>query len=179
MFPDLETSRLKLTRIKPEDAESIFGLFADPKVVEYYDLEPFTAVAEAEKLMELFESRIRSESGIRWAIRERGSNQLIGTCGFNSWSKKMRNAAIGYDLKPMHWGSGITTEAVSEVLRLAFSGSLPCGPLHRIQADTVVGNVASERVLMKLGFKEEGIRRHAAYLHGSYKDMKCFGLIAA
>ena len=89
----------------------------------------------------------------------------------------MRNATIGYDLKPEYWNNGIITEALIEIIRAAFAGVLPCGPLHRIQADTIPGNVASEKVLLKLGFKEEGIRRECAYLRGSYHDMKCFGLL--
>jgi len=89
----------------------------------------------------------------------------------------MRNATIGYDLQRAHWGKGIATEAVREAVRAAFAGVLACGPLHRIQADTIPGNVASERLLVKLGFKEEGTRRECAYLKGEYHDMKCFGLI--
>jgi ribosomal-protein-alanine N-acetyltransferase len=89
----------------------------------------------------------------------------------------MRNATIGYDLKRAHWGKGIATEAVREAIRAAFAGLLACGPLHRIQADTIPGNLASERLLLKLGFKEEGTRRECAYLKGEYHDMKCFGLI--
>ena len=89
----------------------------------------------------------------------------------------MRNASIGYDLMPDYWNRGISTEAVYEILRAAFVGMLPCGSLHRIQADTIPGNVASEKVLKKLGFKEEGIRRESAYVKGQYHDMKCFGIL--
>ena len=89
----------------------------------------------------------------------------------------MRNASIGYDLKPKFWNRGISTEAISEIIHAAFSGLLPCGPLHRIQADTIPGNVASEKVLLKVGFKEEGTRRECAYLKGGFRDMKCYGLL--
>ena len=89
----------------------------------------------------------------------------------------MRNATIGYDLKPDYWNKGISTEALFEILRVAFAGKLPCGPMHRIQADTIPGNIASEKVLKKLGFKEEGIRRESAYVKGQYFDMKCFGIL--
>jgi ribosomal-protein-alanine N-acetyltransferase len=177
VFPQLETSRLVLTRIGPADAQFIFELFADPKVVEYCDLEPFLSVDEAVQLIGLFASRFDAGSGIRWAIRERGSESLVGTCGFNSWNKRMRHGTIGFDLKRPYWGRGMMTEAASAVIRAAFSSTLSCGKLHRIQADTMIGNVASERVLTKLGFKEEGIRQGAAYIHGSYRDMKCFGMV--
>ena len=175
--PDLQTSRLALTRIRPTDVHAVFELFSDPKVLEYYDLEPLAALPDAERLMQVFESRFSSMTGIRWAIREHGSDSLIGTCGFNSWNRKMRHGSIGYELKQSHWRQGLATEAVTRVVYAAFSGLLPCGRLHRIQADTVLGNAASERLLLRLGFKEEGIRRDAMYIRGSYWDMKCFGLV--
>ncbi|MEW5756484.1 MAG: GNAT family N-acetyltransferase [Pseudomonadota bacterium] len=176
-FPEFTTNRLKLTRIASSDVESVFELYSSPEVVKYYDLEVFSERAQAKKLMHLFESRYVSSSGIRWAIRLKETGKLIGTCGFNSWSEKMRNAVVGYDLKPEYWNRGITTEAIFEIIHAAFSGLLPCGPLHRIQADTIPGNVASEKVLLKLGFKEEGTRRQCAFLRGSYYDMKCYGLL--
>ena len=89
----------------------------------------------------------------------------------------MRNATIGYDLKPAYWNKGITTEALTAAISAAFEGLLPCGPLHRIQADTIPGNIASEKVLLKLRFKEEGILRESIYVKGSYYDMKCYGLL--
>ena len=176
-FPELTTTRLLLTEIRSSDCASLYSLFSNPDVVKFYDLEPFTDITQAEKLIALFESRFNSTSGIRWAIRTKTSGELIGTCSFNSWSEKMRSATIGYDLKPDYWNKGISTEAIFEILRVAFVGKLPCGPLHRIQADTILGNIASEKVLNKLGFKEEGIRRESAYVKGQYYDMKCFGIL--
>src|SRR5690349_5693855 len=102
MFPDLQTPRLTLTRIRSTDAQAVYELFSDPRVLEYYDLEPFKAPSDAEQLMQLFESRFDATAGIRWAIRERGSDSLIGTCGFNFWNVKMRQGGIGYDLKHSH-----------------------------------------------------------------------------
>lgn len=177
VFPEFDSNRLRLTRITSTDRESLFEMYANPLVVKFYDLEPLNNLAQAETLIDLFESRYRSASGIRWAIRMKNSDELIGTCGFNSWSEKMRNATIGYDLKPAYWNKGITTEGLFKAIDTAFSGLLPCGPLHRIQADTIPGNIASEKVLLKLGFKEEGVRRGSAYLRGAYHDMKCFGLL--
>ena len=176
-FPEFTTNRLELTRITSSDVESVFELFSSPDVVKFYDLEAFNERSQAEKLIRLFESRHESSSGIRWAIRMKESGKLVGTCGFNAWNEKMRNATIGYDLKPEYWNKGITTEALSAIIRAAFTGLLSCGQLHRIQADTIPGNVASEKVLLKLGFKEEGIRRECVFIRESYCDMKCFGLL--
>ena len=176
-FPELETTRLKLTMLVSNDAHSIFTLFSDPCVIEYYDLEAFTELSQADNIIAFFNTRFKENAGIRWAIRIKNSNKLIGTCGFNTWNPKMKNAVIGYDLLPEYWGSGYTTEAVHRMVKAAFDGELPCGELNRIQGDTVPGNQASESVLRKVGFTFEGLRRESGYWKNQFHDLNCFGLI--
>jgi len=89
----------------------------------------------------------------------------------------MKSTVIGYDISRAYWGHGYATEAVREIIKLGFSGGLPCGELNRIQGDTVPGNQASEAVLKKLGFKEEGLLRESGYWKGQFHDLKCFGLL--
>jgi RimJ/RimL family protein N-acetyltransferase len=176
-FPELETSRLKLTKLINEDAKSIFELFSDELVIKYYDLEALTELSQAENLIKFFQSRFDENTGVRWAVRLKETNQFVGTCGFNSWNVKMKNAVIGYDLISSFWGKGIATEAVNRIVKAAFLGELPCRELNRIQGDTVPGNTASETVMLKVGFKEEGLRRESGYWKNQFHDLKCFGLI--
>lgn len=89
----------------------------------------------------------------------------------------MQNAVIGYDLHLDFWRLGYATEAVGRIIQAAFAGDLACGPLHRIQADTVPGNSASEALLDKLGFKPEGVRRQSGYWKNRFHDLTCFGLL--
>jgi len=176
-FPELETRRLSLTCLNDKDASAVFELFSNGSVVEYYDLEAFTDIAQAEELIKTFQNQFQNSTGIRWAIRSKDTGNLLGTCGFNSWSKGMKNAVIGYDLMPSHWNQGFSTEAVSMIIDTAFSGALACGPLHRIQADTIPENIASEKLLYRLGFKKEGLRRECGYWKGKFHSLNCFGLL--
>jgi ribosomal-protein-alanine N-acetyltransferase len=146
-------------------------------VTEHYDLAAFTALEQAEGLIRKLQARQEAGLGLRWAIRPWQSRRLIGTCGFNSWSPPMRSAVLGYDLNEKWWGQGLAFEALVAVLRHAFSGALPCGPLNRIQADTIPSNVRSESLLKRLGFAEEGRRREAGYWKNRFHDLKCFGLL--
>ncbi len=177
VFPSLETERLILTELRVDDEADLFNLFSNPSVVEYYDLDVFREHSQAANLISLFKSRYEEQQGIRWAIRLRSSGRLIGTCGFNSWNSKMRNAVIGYDLHPEFWRQGYSSEAVRAIIAAGFSGYLPCGELHRVQADTIPGNSASESLLRRLGFKEEGLRRECGYWKNKFHDLKCFGLL--
>ena len=141
------------------------------------DLAPFENLGQAEKLIEFFRKRFENKSGIRWGIYYRENYQCIGTCGFNSWDKNMHSATIGYDLNKNYWGQGIITEALISVIKAAFTIDSLFGILNRIQADTIPGNIASEKVLLKLGFKEEGLRRQSGFWKNKYHDLKCFGLL--
>jgi ribosomal-protein-alanine N-acetyltransferase len=54
LFPILETNRLRLDSLSIEDSNSVFELFSNDSVVEYYDLEAFTEESQATKLIEFF-----------------------------------------------------------------------------------------------------------------------------
>jgi ribosomal-protein-alanine N-acetyltransferase len=176
-FPKLSTDRLILDELRSEDSESLYRHFANNEVVKYYDLETFTNVDQAFSLIQLFIKRFDENLGIRWAIRLKSNGEFVGTCGFNSWNPKMKSSVIGYDISRDYWGNGYATEALREIIKFGFSGYLPCGELNRIQGDTVPGNVASEKVLKKLGFKDEGLLRESGYWKGRFHDLKCYGLI--
>ena len=83
-FPELETSRLTLNQLSSNDSEALFKIFSDKEVVKFYDIEAYDTEEQALKLIEFFNARFIDGVGIRWAIRLKSTNQLIGTCGFNS-----------------------------------------------------------------------------------------------
>ncbi|CAM4159998.1 GNAT family N-acetyltransferase [Pseudoalteromonas byunsanensis] len=176
-FPELETSRLILNKLSKVDGPALFEIFSDSNVVKYYDIDVYKTEEQSLDLIDFFNKRFDEKNGIRWAIRVKETGKLIGTCGLNSLNPKMKSAGIGYELAPHYWGLGFATEALQKVIELAFSTDAPFGELYRIQADTMIGNVASESVLEKLGFREEGIRRSSGYWKNEFHDLKCFGLL--
>ncbi|WP_260260187.1 GNAT family N-acetyltransferase [Vibrio intestinalis] len=176
-FPEYESTRLILRQLDDTDTSSILNLFSNEAVIAYYDMEAITKPSQAAMIIEQMRHRFITKAGIRWGIVLKETGNLIGTCGFNSWNEKMKSAVIGYDLLPQYWGQGIMAEAINKIVRQAFLGDLPCGKLNRIQADTVLGNVSSEKLLAKVGLKEEGLRRQSGYWKGQFHDLKCFGLL--
>jgi ribosomal-protein-alanine N-acetyltransferase len=177
LFPVLQTPRLLLSALQETDGPDVLELFSNPRVVEYYDLKPMATLADAEALIKRLQDRYDSGQGIRWAMRLKTASNLIGTCGFNSWMPSMRSAVLGYDLNEKYWRQGFMFEALSAIISYAFAGHLKCGELNRIQADTVPGNLRSEAVLRRLGFKEEGLRRESGFWKNAFHDLKCFGIL--
>jgi ribosomal-protein-alanine N-acetyltransferase len=92
--------------------------------------------------------RFRQQTGIRWAIVPKGSAVSVGTIGLTITSKEERSAELGIVIGRSHWGQGIGTSAARLVLRYAFDTL----GLAEIRAEVLQSNVASRRVLEKLGF---------------------------
>ena len=174
-FPNLQTSHLILRRLRSEDADAVFDLFANDEVTRYYDLDRFTSITQAQDLIARFQARFDRQIGIRWGLALSDSpNVLIGTCGYNIWVRPAHRGLLGYDLNRNHWGQGLMGEALRAILDFGFDAM----QLNRVEALTFPQNTASKRLLTKLGFKKEGLLREYEYPKGSPQDMAIYALLA-
>lgn len=81
--------------------------------------------------------------------------------------------AIGYWIDQAHAGRGITPTAVALVADHCFGAA----QLHRVEINVRPENTASIRVVRKLAFREEGVRRGFLYVAGAYRDHLAFALL--
>jgi ribosomal-protein-alanine N-acetyltransferase len=86
----------------------------------------------------------------------------------------LQTANLGYWVAERANGRGLGTSAVAEVIPVAF-GELG---LHRLEAGTLVDNLASRRVLEKNGFEQIGIARGYLHIGGEWRDHVLFQLVA-
>jgi [ribosomal protein S5]-alanine N-acetyltransferase len=77
-----------------------------------------------------------------------------------------QSASLGYWVARSVNGRGVGTRAVGEICRWAFGP----GGLHRLEAGTLLDNVASQRVLEKNGFDRIGIARDYLHIDGDWRD---------
>lgn len=172
-FPVITTERLYLRQMTPADADAIIELFSSPDVLKFLNQEPTDTVEKAIGLINWLNDGFTRQDAIQWGITLKGDDRLIGTCGNYAWDREHRRVDIGYHLLPAHWGKGYATEVSHAIIRWSFENM----DLHRIQADCTDGHIASERVLLKCGFKLEGIWRESCWEHGHFVNIKQFGLL--
>ena len=174
IFPILKTDRLDLVEIKQSHLADLFNLFSDENETRFYNILPLTNEHEAQKPIDWFISLFNDKLGVRWGIAIKRQQNIIGTIGFNNFTKRHR-ANIGYDLKTEHWNNGYITEALKTVINFGFHQL----EINRIEAEVMQGNITSEKVLEKLNFKKEGIIREWMFWNGKYYDMTMFSLLKA
>ncbi|MDQ1702594.1 MAG: [ribosomal protein S5]-alanine N-acetyltransferase [Frankiaceae bacterium] len=85
----------------------------------------------------------------------------------------VQSASIGYWIDERHAGRGIVPTAVAMVVDHCFTAA----GLHRVEINVRPENTASLRVVAKLGFREEGIRRGFLYVDGAFRDHVAFALL--
>ncbi|MEJ5912852.1 GNAT family N-acetyltransferase [Pseudokineococcus sp. 1T1Z-3] len=103
--------------------------------------------------------------------RRRMAGQL--TVAGMSWGS-LRSGTIGYWVDQRLAGRGITPTAVAMTTDHCFG---PVG-LHRVEINIRPENVASLRVVEKLGFRDEGLRRGYLHIDGAWRDHRTFALTA-
>lgn len=175
--PTLHTSRLLLRPFTEADKDSIFELQSNAKVLRYWDAPAWTELAQADNFLAKCKQMEQEERGIRLAIERiedgKSKGEFIGWCAFFKWDPEYRSGGIGYCLAENAWGQGYATEAASALLTWAYDTL----DLNRVQSETDTRNIASAKVLEKLGFVLEGTLREDCIVNGEVSDSWVFGLL--
>ena len=173
LTPSLQTARLRLRAFEDADADDLFAMHSSAYVLRYWDAPPWGEPARAERFIAACRRMAQEGSGARLAVDRVSDGAFIGWCSVSRWNPEYRSAALGYCFNDAAWGQGFATEAGHALLGWAFDTL----DLNRVQAETDTRNVASARVLEKLGFVREGTLREDCVVNGEVSDSWVYGLI--
>ena len=171
--PTLHTERLTLRPFADADAGALFELHSNAYVLRYWDSPPWTEPTRAERFVSMCRQMADDGTGARLAMDRASDGAFIGWCSLTRWNPDYRSASLGYCLGDAAWGHGYATEAARAVLQWGFDTL----DLNRVQAETDTRNVASARVLEKVGFVREGTLREDCVVNGEVSDSWVFGLL--
>ena len=135
----IETERLVIREVEPQEREAMLELFSDP------GNERVDADAPPQQVR-------RWAYGVPWGVWERESGELIGDCSLH-FDKGMDAWELSYGFRRDRWGRGYATEAARACVDYGFERM----GVPRIVADVDPSNVASVRVLEKCGFVRAGM----------------------
>ncbi len=118
--------------------------------------------------------RRRARKGLSMPFVATWDGEMVGMVTVSSitWGSA-RMATIGYWVAQSHAGRGITPIAVALVCDHLFAAA----GLHRIEIAIRPENVASLRVVEKLGFTEIGLAPGYLHIAGSWRDHRVFQLV--
>ena len=173
-FPTLETPRLILRALRMDDLHDLYRYASDPSIDQYTPWAHYQSLEEAHEDLTGYVAQYRAgEMGV-WGIESRADQRLLGICNFSYWQPRDRRAEVGYTIARDSWGQGLATEAVHALISFGFRRM----NLVRIEALCMPDNIASERVLQKVGMQFEGLLRSYQMWRGKPQDLKMYALIS-
>jgi RimJ/RimL family protein N-acetyltransferase len=146
-MPRIETERLLLRMIRPDDLDDLASLFADPDVVRYVGDGKTADRDEAEVALQSIIRHWQTHGFGRSVAVDKHTGKFAGLGGLRSL---FGTPEVVYHLAKENWGKGYATELGNAALRFGFD----CG-FERIVAIAKPLNVVSIRVMEKLGMRFE------------------------
>ena len=147
--PTLFGDIVYLRELTEDDVPAWFARASDPESAVLAGDPIPESIEMGVQWLQRHRERFRQHAGIRWAIVPKGSTDSVGTIGLTITSKAERIAELGIVIGRADWGKGIGTSAAQVVTGYAFSTL----GLAEIQAEVLQRNLASRRLLEKLGFQ--------------------------
>ncbi|MGJ5675780.1 MAG: GNAT family N-acetyltransferase [Nostochopsis sp.] len=172
-LPTLETERLILRKLCMQDAVDMYEYALDPEIAALGLWLPFHSIEDSLKdLTEVIEGYDKGEIFV-WAIELKSNSKMIGRIGLGDYSLKNARAELGYASNRKYWGQGLITEAVKQIIEFSFINLA----MNRIQAVCLPENVASIRVLEKVGMQFEGVQREYTFVRGKFDDLNLYSIL--
>jgi len=112
-------------------------------------------------------------AGIQFGLKTTGDDRLLGMMGLFKLHQHTPRGEIGYWTRTSATGRGYTTDALKTLLAFC-RGSLA---LVRVDAAVATNNIASQRVLEKCGFVEEGLKANAQLCRGRWLNHRLYGIV--
>ena len=146
--PELRGGSVCLRELTEDDVPAWFERASDPESSALSGDPIPESIDTCFEWLQLHRERFRDQKGLRWAIFPKGSTKSVGGIGLSITSKEERIGDLGAVVARAYWSKGIGTSAAHLVIRYAFNAL----GLAEIRADLLQSNLASKRVLQKLGF---------------------------
>jgi ribosomal-protein-alanine N-acetyltransferase len=151
---ELETQRLRLRPFTAADHDAIHAVYADPQVMRWVGHGAHRTLAETERALRGYADSLAARGYGFVAVVERSSGAVVGDAGLHPLAGRGPDVELGYTLARAVWGRGYATETAGALVEHAF-GALG---FPRVMAQVEPDNLASRRVLEKLGMTERGVR---------------------
>jgi [ribosomal protein S5]-alanine N-acetyltransferase len=169
----LTTPRLTLRPLRDEDAEPLFSMWSDKEAMRYFSFPAMTSLDQAKDRIARKRPMAAEGHDLICVITLQTTGEVIGDCALFRVDEQCLRAEIGFSLQRAHWKCGYMAEAVSALIEHAF-GTVG---LRRLEADIDPRNVASGRLLERMGFVREGLLRERWVVDGEVSDSALYGLL--
>ena len=154
--PPLTDGVVVLRPLRAEDAPDITATCQDPDIQRWVPIIPVPYTeADARRFILMTLQAWHDGTGYEFAIADAATDRYVGSIGIHLGPSPRRHA-VGYMVSPQARRHGFATRALRLIVRWAFEQL----DIERLALWTLPGNLASQAVADKAGFRFEGLARN-------------------
>ena len=171
-IPTLETERLILRKILPQDEDDMYEYSRDAETSKYLLWEPHASRNYTRAHIRYLQDAYNRASFFDWALIEKESGKMIGTCGFTEIFEREKRAEVGYVIAPNFHRRGFAPEALAKVMEYGF---VTLG-LTKLSGRFMEDNEASRKVLERFGFWDDTTKKESIFKRGKKQRIFTYSL---
>ena len=169
-FPKIKADNLLLRFNKFRDIKDIYEIYKEKEVCKYSDILVYDSIYDARYYYFNNLKKYLKKCCYSFMVEDTNINKVIGTVSITQCSYNYKIVQIGYSFNKNFHKKGYATKAVSAFIEFCFNKL----ETERVEALVLPENIASIKLLEKLGFKNEGLLKKGAMHNGNAKDVFMF-----
>lgn len=173
LAPAFAAGRYDVRVVEEGDLPDLLDVHADDAVTAYLPYASWHSLADARAWLARVRDFAATGRSRQFVVVERADGRVLGAVVVFALDVDARRAELGYVLGRRDWGRGVMRDVLPTVIERAFLDL----DLRRIEAWIDPRNVASDRLLQRLGFVHEGTLRQRVVLKGVVVDSAVYGLL--
>ena len=171
----IQTERLTLRPFTLADAPAMYRNWAnDPEVTRYLTWPAHTSVEVSEAVLSDWAPRYADPTWYQWAIVPKTVGEPIGSIAIVRMDEAVASVHVGYCIGRRWWKQGITSEALTALMRFFFEDV----GVNRIDSRHDPRNPHSGDVMLRCGMTREGTLRQADRNNQGICDCAMYGILA-
>ena len=174
LITHIEADRVALRPVAATDLPALLAINGDPQVTPFLPYATWLSLDDGAAWLARMEALGATGTGQQLVVVRRADAAVIGTLLLFKHDAGSQRLELGYVLARAHWGQGLMREALQAVCGQLF-GTLG---VRRIEAEVNPANVASCRLLTRVGFTLEGTLRQRWVGKGVAYDTHVFGCLS-
>ncbi len=171
-----ESERIHYKKLCNSDFDFFNHLYSNEKVMQYTYADAFTSDEKAyAKFQRCLQLQEQEETEVSYIAESKDTGDKIGITNFELYVNRIEGSIceIGYFILPEYWGRGYASEMSQAITTFLFEQYHAQKVLASCHAD----NLASQKVMRKLGMSMEGNFRKSRYKNGTWADELKFGIL--
>jgi RimJ/RimL family protein N-acetyltransferase len=165
--------RLRFVALGPEHFEAVQRWRSDPEVTRYWITQE---VPDADAIRQWY-ARNQADGALVWAILS--DDEPVGYVTLFELDDVNRKAELALMIgERSTWGQGFAKEALTTILRHAFTPKDAGGlGLHKVWLAVFAENTAARRAYARIGFREDGVLRDDMFRDGAWHDQMLMSVL--